>query len=144
MWTNIKKLYAKIIFSKKEFEICDFEMFLERTALERLASVFFFFNFSSSANRDGRHFYSAPPPKKASYGPESAIIFIFTFCLTQIRTVSSHRTIELIIKYSYFLKPCCNFRFCKLPSYLYQRKRKMNGTFTRLSIALRKILFYCP
>ena len=43
VWTNIKKLYAKIIFSKKEFEICDFEMFLERTALERLASVLFFF-----------------------------------------------------------------------------------------------------
>ena len=39
--TNIKKLYAKIIFSKKEFEIWDFELFLEGIALGRFSQRFF-------------------------------------------------------------------------------------------------------
>ena len=68
----------EIIFSKKEFQIWDFESLIfwsifvfQGTALGRFSQCFL--KFLSSANHGGRHFYSAPlpPPLKSFLRPWS-------------------------------------------------------------------------
>ena len=87
----------EIIFSKKEFQIWDFESFISwsrfRGLLWGVLANAFFFSFSSSASHGGWHFYTASlsPPllpyhKKASYGsvfatrqwlPVIYLVFVF-------------------------------------------------------------------
>ena len=68
MWTNIQSCMAVVIFSKKKFQIWNFESFIFWHKFPFLGDYFraflasvFFFNFLPSANHDGRSFYSAPP-----------------------------------------------------------------------------------
>ena len=84
VWTNIQKLYAKIIFSKKQknskskykilnhlYFSTNFVFWVLRQGV--LACVFYYYYYyyyyySSLVNHGGRHFYSRRH-KKASYGP---------------------------------------------------------------------------